>query len=189
MRRPRIALAALIGLVLLSAGSLYAQSGTFGDSDRQQPRSYQLTVTSNVRGAEIYIDGVRQRGTAPETFNLRPGTYTVRVEARGYESWQARVTLNSNQSIHANLIPPTATVLLRIPSELLNDRVRDPWRLIDFYLDGRLRTESRIEVDPGYHDVTLVSGGLQLNQEYYFEAGRFYTFEFFMELSRYPRDR
>ena len=188
-RLPGIATFALVGLLLIGAGSLFAQSGTFGESSRPLIRSHQLTVTSNVRSAEIYIDGVRQRETTPATFTLRPGSYTIRVEARGYDSWQTRLTLNSSQTVRAVLTPPTATVLLQIPPELLNDRVRDPWRLIDFYVDGRLRRESRIEIDPGYHTIAIVSGGLQLEDEFYFEAGRTYTIELIMRLGFFQSGR
>ena len=177
----------LVFMVLaIGAASVAAQSGATGDRRDPSPaRTHALTVTANVRNAEIYIDGVRQRQTTPATFTLRPGNYTIRVEARGYDSWQTRVVLTSDQTIRAQLVPPTATVILQIPAELLNDRVRDPWRLIDFYLDGRLRNEARIEVDPGYHDVTLVSGGLKLEREFFFEAGRVYTLELFMRLDSF----
>ena len=175
---------AIVALVLLAgAAAVAAQSGTFGNSARPPAvRSYRLTVTSNVRNAGIWIDGVRQRQTTPATLTLRPGTYTVEVEARGYQTWRTRVTLDSNQTVHAVLVPPRATILLEIPSQFLNDRVRDPWRLIDFYLDDRLQRHTRIEVDPGYHRIAIVSGGLRIEQEFHFEAGRTYTIEAILRL-------
>ena len=186
MRSQRRLIAALLVLVTCTAG-LSAQSGTFGDSPRPVIRSYQLTVTTNVRGADVFLDGVRQRQTTPVTFNLRPGTYTIRVEAEGYQTWLTTVRLDRNQTIRAELIPSFATVILEIPRDLLNDRVRDPWRLIDFYLDGRLQRRTRIEVEPGYHLVTVVSGGLKIEQEFFFQAGRTYTVETIMRLAFYPQ--
>lgn len=182
-------------LLLVGAVGLFAQAGTFGDSDDDDGRgrgrtvTHQLTVRSNVRGADIYIDGVRQRQTAPATFTLRPDTYTIRVEARGYQSWQGRVELESDQTVVADLLPPTATILLQIPSEFLNDRVRDPWREIDLYVDGRRRTESRVEVESGYHDIAIASGGLMIENELYFEAGRTYTLELIMRLGFFQARR
>ena len=177
----------MIALALVaSATTLAAQSGTFGDPapDRAPvPRSHRLTVTSNVRGAEISIDGVRQRETTPAVFTLRPGTYTVVVEARGYQPWRIRVTLDSDQTIRAELLPPTATVILEIPSEYLDDRLRDPWRSIDFYVDGRLQRQTRVEVEPGYRTLAVVAGGLRIEGEFYFEAGRTYTVNPIMRLS------
>jgi hypothetical protein len=177
----------MIALALAaSVATLSAQSGTFGDpAPSRAPivRSHRLTVTSNVRGAEISIDGVRQRDTAPAVFTLRPGTYTVTVEARGYQPWRIRVTLDSDQTIRAELLPPTATVILDIPPEYLNDQLRDPWRSIDFYVDGRLQRQTRVEVEPGYRTLAVVAGGLRLEAEFYFEAGRTYTVEPVMRLS------
>jgi hypothetical protein len=186
--RSKTATIALILMVITTA--LFAQSGATGDR-RSAPAvvNHQLTVRSNVRGAEVYIDGVRQRETAPATFTLRPGSYTIRVEARGYRSWEERITLRSDQTVIADLVPPTATILLQIPSEFLNDRVRDPWRMVDLYVDGRLRTESRIEVEPGYHDVTIASGGLKIDSELYFEAGRTYTLELIMRMGFFQSGR
>ena len=186
MRHARFAF--LVVLLSVVPALAFAQSGATGNQ-RDQPRTYQLTVTSNVRGAEIYIDGVRQRETAPATFTLRPDTYTIRVEARGYQAWQVRVELDSSQSIRAELLPPTAIVVLRVPNEFLNDRVRDPWRMIDFYIDGRLRREGRIEVEPGYHDVELVSGGLSFQDEFFFEAGRTYTLELILRMGFFQSSR
>ena len=172
-RMTMIALAMVAG-----ATALAAQSGTFGDPVPSRPpvaRSHRLTINSNVRGAEIFIDGVRQRETTPAVFTLRPGTYTIVVEARGYLPWRIRVTLDSDQTIRAELAPPTATVILEIPAQYLNDRLRDPWRSIDFYVDGRLQRHTRVEVDPGYRTLTVVAGGLRIEGEFYFEAGRTYT--------------
>jgi hypothetical protein len=187
-RAKRIVLAALLLALVGALG--FTQAGATGDRrDEPRPRAYELTITSNVRRADIYIDGVRQREGTPATFRLRPDTYSIRIEARGYQTWQGRVTLDSDQTIRAELLPPTATVYLEVPSEFLNDRVRDPWRMIDFYIDGRLRTGSRIEVDSGYHDVTVASGGLQFESEFFFEAGRTYTLELIMRMSLYQSGR
>ena len=177
--------AAFIAIVLLviGAGGAFAQSGTFGDAEPDPPRpvirTYEVRITANVRGASIYVDG-RYQGQAPQTLRLREGTYEIEVEARGYESWGRRVTVRRDQTLNANLIPPTAVVLLRIPPEFLNDTLVDPWRLIDFYVDGRLRPGARVDVEPGWHTVSLVIGGLKLEREFFFEAGRTYTVEVFM---------
>lgn len=192
MKLGKIALVATV-LLLVGAVGLLAQAGTFGDSSDDGGRgrvvNHRLTVRANVRGADISIDGVRQRQTAPATFTLRPDTYTIRVEARGYQPWQRRVDLDSDRTLVAELLPPTATILLQIPSEFLNDRVRDPWRQIDLYVDGRLRTESRVEVEPGYHDVAIASGGLMIENELSFEAGRTYTLELIMRLGFFQSRR
>ncbi|MFP4115467.1 MAG: PEGA domain-containing protein [Spirochaetales bacterium] len=186
--RHRFILAAILIAVVAASG--VAQLGGTGDrTGPGTPRSYRLTITANIRNADVYIDGVRQRESTPASFNLRPGTYTLRIEARGYRSWEGRVTLDSNETIRAELVPPTATVYLEVPPEYLNDRVRDPWRMIDFYIDGRLRRGSRIEVDSGYHDIAIVSGGLRFEDEFYFEGGRDYTLELILRTSMFSGGR
>lgn len=192
MRRPttmmRLITATLIFAVAATAA--FAQAGAAGDARGPSTRLYELTVLANIRGADVYLDGVRQRETTPATFRLRPGVYRVRVEARGYESWEETVTLRTGDvTVRANLVPPTATVILEIPSTYLNDRVRDPWRLIDLYIDGVLRNEARVEVEPGYRDVTIVSGGLAFESEFFFEAGREYTLELILRLALFQDRR
>ncbi len=173
----------LSALLALLPAPLVAQSQVFGDDDDPPPapvvRTYEVRVTANVRGASVYLDG-RYQGRTPQTLRLREGTYEFEVEARGYERFRQQVTIRADRTINAQLLPPTAVVLLRIPSEFLNSDERDPWRLIDFFVDGRLRREARVELEPGWHRVAIVSGGLRLEQEFFFEAGRIYTMELFM---------
>ena len=170
---------ALFGL--LAAGTVAAQSNTAGP--RERITSHEVTVIANVRGAQVSVDGVRATQTSPATFTLRPGTYTLRVEARGYLTWEERIVVAGARVIRVTLLPPKATLILDIPREYRNDRVRDPWRLIDVWIDGRLRTDTRIELDPGYHTITIRSGGLQFENELYFEAGRVYTLEIILRMS------
>ena len=186
MRRYRpVGLVALLLSLLLALlpASLFAQSQVFGDDDDPPSapvvRTYEVRITANVRGASVYLDG-RYQGRTPQTLRLREGTYEFEVEARGYERFRQQVTIRADRTINAQLLPPTAVVLLRIPSEFLNSDERDPWRLIDFFVDGRLRREARVELEPGWHRVAIVSGGLRLEQEFFFEAGRIYTMELFM---------
>ena len=184
---PVTTLLILVMLVLLPA-VVSAQSDATGNRiDRA--RSYELTITSNVRDATIYIDGTRQRRRTPGTFELRPGGHTIRVEARGYEPFETRIELTSDMTVQAELLPPTATIILEVPVEYLNDRVRDPWSEIDLYIDGRLRNEAQVEVDPGFRDVTIVSGGLRISSEFRFEAGETYSIELILRTGLYQQGR
>lgn len=193
MRPLQLTLAVMVALLVGSAA--FAQVGSTGQSEgatgQQQPvsRTYSLTVNSNVGGATIFIDGIRQREQAPATIRLTEGRYTISVEARGYEPYQVTVNLRSNQSIFARLESPTATVILEVPAAFLNNRIRDPYRMIDFYVNGRLRTEARVELEPGFHDITIVSGGLRFEDEFFFEAGRFYTLELLLRATLFSGSR
>jgi len=174
----------LVGAMVLLSTTVSAQSNVYGDSEsprRSRTPSYDVQINSNIRGAEVYIDGRLQRGGAPVRVSLEEGTYTIRVEARGYEIFEERVRVRGNVTIFAQLIAPKAFIQLRVPDEYLNDTVRDPWRLIDLYVDGRLRREARIEVEPGWHDIAIVSGGLKIEREFRFEAGRTYTIDLLLQ--------
>ena len=179
MNRTRILLVALILLVLPALA--FSQSSTTGNQ-RVIP-TYQVTITSNVRNADIYVNGELQRGTTPATLNLRRGSYEIRVESRGYVPWTQTISVNSNTTIRAELLPPFATVVLEIPREFLNDDIRNPLGLIDFYIDGQLRRESRIQVRSGRHQIAIVSGGLKFEGEVFLEAGMTYTLEFILRLN------
>ena len=179
MNRTRILLVVLILMVLPALA--FSQSSATGNQ-RVIP-TYQVTITSNVRNADIYVNGELQRGATPATLNLRRGTYEIRVESRGYLPWVETVSVNSNTTIRAELLPPFATVVLEIPREFLNDDIRNPFSLIDFYIDGQLRREARIQVRSGRHQIAIVSGGLRFEGEVFLEGGMTYTLELILRLN------
>lgn len=182
MRGRTILTRAIIALAFIATvtGIAAAQSGAAGGTTQTRPSVFAVTINPSVRDAQIYVDGVLQRRG---TVQLERGTYVIRVEARGYMPWEQRITITGPRTITVSLVPPTATVVLRIPSEFLNDRIRDPWREIDFYVDGRLRNEARVEVEPGRREIMIVSGGLQFRNFFTFEAGRTYTIELLLRAS------
>ena len=176
----RVLVAAI--LFLVAGPAVFGQFGSSGTSNgnsgtRQTTPIYTLTVNSNVRGAAVFVNNVLQDIRTPASIRLRPGTYNIRVEQRGYQIFQQTVTVTRNQTLFARLDPPYATVVLQVPADLLNNEVRDPWRMIDFYVDGRLRSEAQVQVGAGYHRIAIVSGGLRFEDEFLFEAGRNYTLE------------
>ena len=66
-----------------------------------------LTLASNLRGARIIIDGIRQSQTTPaDAITLRPGPHTVQVKARGYSSWRYSADLQDGaKQLNAILRP------------------------------------------------------------------------------------
>lgn len=56
-----------------------------------------LTVSVNVRGPEVLVDGL-PRGTAPLTLELKPGKHEIRVEKRRYLPVDRLVTIEANQT-------------------------------------------------------------------------------------------
>ena len=179
MTRTRILLIALT--LSLVASAAFAQSSTTGNQ-RVLP-TYQVTITSNVRNTTVYVDGELQRGSTPITLNLRRGTYDIRVEARGYLPWTQTIAVTSNSNRRAELLPPYATVMLGVPADYLNYDVRSPMSLISFHIDGEVRRESQIQVESGWHEISIVSGGLRFEGDVFLEAGMTYTLELILRLS------
>jgi len=94
----------LVLLFLLPASLLLGQSSSRGRARKPAPK-YQLTINTNVRGADIFVNGRLQPGPAPGTLGLPPGTYTITLRAPGFRDGTARVALNGNTRITINLKP------------------------------------------------------------------------------------
>ncbi len=63
-----------------------------------------LTITSDVRGADVYLNGKRVGKTPHKATPLVPGNYDVRVVHAGYETFEERVRVDTeSHSIHADL--------------------------------------------------------------------------------------
>lgn len=57
-----------------------------------------LTVTSNVDGAAVSVDGV-VIGTAPGTFEVRPGIHNMSVSKEWYTTWQRMVNIGQKELV------------------------------------------------------------------------------------------
>jgi hypothetical protein len=69
-----------------------------------QTASFDVSVEANVRGARVYVNG-NLAGAAPLVLQIVPGTFEIEVEAEGYETFAARILVDSPQSISAALAP------------------------------------------------------------------------------------
>jgi hypothetical protein len=146
-------------------------SNTTIDANLQQ-REYNLTVTCNVQGANVYINGSLKSGGTPLTItNLEPGTYTIRIKAPGYFEGSANVNLNNDKSVNINLQPARATV---IPVK--------PHPDFKVFLDGQQIFEPT-RVQPGEHTISYTIGALETQNTFYFEAGKNYRIQPALSLS------
>ena len=130
-----------------------------------QPVNYKLTVTSNVNGASVFINGNQQKGSIPYHTQLPPGTYNITIKADGYFDGNATVNLNKNQSVHINLQPAMATI---VPTK--------PHPDFKVFVDGRQIFEPEM-VQPGEHTIQYSIGALQTQSTFYLEAGQTYRIE------------
>ncbi len=152
-----------------------------------------LSVTANVRTARVVIDGV-SRGTVPFSEYLPPGTYTVRVTARGYADYVASIALDGPVTITANLqqgLQPGGTAFLSVvvSAEYLDPdlREKDLGENLRIFVDGRMvnpkREAEKIPVAPGRHVIRIASGALSVDMgEMEFVAGTSYTFELALDV-------
>ncbi len=63
-----------------------------------KPALASVTVTSTAEGAAVEVDGVVV-GTAPGTFQVRPGVHEVRVTKEGYATWEKSVAFADGQTL------------------------------------------------------------------------------------------
>lgn len=83
------------------AGTIVVNGNTtYGATLRQITN--RLTVSSNVAGAEVFINNVKA-GNAPFSTDLAPGSYNLRVAAPGYIDYTAPLSINGATSINATL--------------------------------------------------------------------------------------
>jgi hypothetical protein len=132
-----------------------------------------LSVTANVKGAEVWIDDVF-RGLSPLALNLPTDRYTLRVSAEGYEDYEAQLNFSRALTLNVQLKksktqPGFALLNIVIPDQYLDadHSVTEARALMRLYIDGKLADTRKdlegIRVPSGRHQVRLVSGGLSVD--------------------------
>jgi formylglycine-generating enzyme required for sulfatase activity len=81
---------------------------------KDQNQHIELTLRSNVYDDEVFIDGVSFGSTRLVT-RLPRGIHNVEIRKLGYKPYQVRVDLNKAQTIHANLVKKSESVVASIP--------------------------------------------------------------------------
>jgi len=141
-----------------------------------QPEQYQLSIESNISGAEVYIDG-NSRGNVRFTDDLRPGRYNIRVSEYGYRDFTTTVNLNQNQQIYANLEPAYARIQVKFNSSILNPKDKGASGKVEIYVDGNPQNGRSFQLMPGQHTIRIVSGGFSVEETFNFQPDQNYTIE------------
>lgn len=68
----------------------------------QRPGRFNLTVSSNVAGAQVFVNNAPV-GTAPLSMQVDRGNYSVRVSAPGYQDYLASVNVSGPTAVNAVL--------------------------------------------------------------------------------------
>lgn len=154
MNKKIIIIAITVLLVFSLSADLFAQSTTTGGRGRRgAPASYNLTVESNVQGAQVFINGEMQKGGTPLTItNLEPGRYDVTVRKSGYYDASRSVTLNGNQTVYINL--QGTSYSLTVQTNVSGSKI---------YLNGERQKGTApltiTNLSPGTYNLTLQKNG------------------------------
>ena len=131
--------------------------------------TFELNIGSNVRNAEVFVDGNRV-GTTNYSGSFAQGSYSIRVTADGYRDFISRVNLTSDQSLTANLQPQNGSVILDFPARTAN---------VFFYIDGdRMpvnvrQSREELSLSPGVYSFKFSAGGIESEEiDLTIEAGR-----------------
>jgi len=118
------------------------------------PIKYTLSVVSNIRGADVYINN-QLKGKTPLSVSLPQASYEVVVKMARYKDFTANVNLTSNQTLSANLIQDV--YVLSVSSSVTG---------ADVYIGGQLKgkTPLNISLPPAAYSVTVkLEGYLDYN--------------------------
>jgi hypothetical protein len=153
--------------------------------------NYNLTVSSNVNGAAVFING-NQAGQTPLTAQVPAGSYTVLVRAPGFLDFNQNVVVgNGPAQVNAFLQSMIATWQLSLPDTIRNRDFRpEQFREgIQIWIDG-VRQDTAPgpiiasgQLTPGRHVIRLVAGGLSTETQIDVQAGQALNFEPFIGLN------
>ncbi len=127
-----------------------AQLVPTGSNQQPPARSYTLTITANINGAAVEVDGAQLRGGTPVRVTLAPGNHRIRVSANGYGEWTRTIDLNRNESLQAYLQPRSYT--LRVLSNVAGARV-----IVSNAQNGNAPYQT--QVPGGYYTITVTAPG------------------------------
>ncbi len=159
MKVKRIVLTLL--LFAVAGATAFAQTGASG-TGRSGSGRFVLTIESNVRGAQVFINAVQQKGVTPMQLTLPAGSYSVSVRAEGYRDYVANLNLTRDMTLSANL--QQITYSLTVTSSVKGSTV---------YVDGRAQGNAPVRLDLPKGSYTVM-----------IEAAGFYAFSQVVDLSR-----
>ncbi|PKL26145.1 MAG: hypothetical protein CVV47_03180 [Spirochaetae bacterium HGW-Spirochaetae-3] len=115
-------------------------------------QSYSITVTANVTGADVFINGI-QAGRTPFTGQVSRGSYTVVVKAPGYSDYTQGISVTGAAVVNATLTP------MLVPLNLGN-----LFPGAEIFLNGARigvagGTQFITQVAPGTYTLTVRAGG------------------------------
>ncbi len=117
-----------------------------------------LVITSDIRGADVYLNGKRVGKTPHKATPLTMGRYQVQVVKAGYETFEKNVEVSSTgDTLHADLKP--AAIAFRVESNVSGASVE---------LDGQPRGSTPVAISdlaPGTYELVVRAAGYKSHSE------------------------
>lgn len=145
------------------------------------PLTYNLTVTSNVNNAKVFIKGGdingQITGNTELTTVLPPGTYRIKVNAAHYFAEEKTIQFNGTSTVDFQLRGRTARLEVIIPNDILDYSKSNPANRISIFDNGLEVDGTSMELSPGQHTIRITSGGMASQQTINVKAGESYRIE------------
>jgi len=124
-----------------------------------------LYVSSDVTGAQIYLDGIQMKKFTPDTiFRIEPGKHFVSIYKPGFSSWppMGAISVKANRTVSINFELRNSIILGKVIIGSENAS-------FDLYMDGiHCKVESgSVDVPIGYHVFTAVKEGYITQPAFY----------------------
>jgi hypothetical protein len=145
--------------------------------------SSQLSVSSNVDGAEVVING-NSAGRVPFVAQLPMGSYMVLVRAPGYLDFQQSVVVgNGGVQVNAFLQGASASWQFRVPEGFAYEKGKGQRQGARLWIDGVPQNDFAGQMMPGRHVVRFALGDLSAEAQVDAQSGRTYVFEPFIGIN------
>ncbi|MEX2443770.1 MAG: PEGA domain-containing protein [Alkalispirochaeta sp.] len=160
MFRSRLtAVMAVLTVLVMINGAVFAQSGASGRGRSRGLASYNVTIQANAPNATVMVDGA-SLGGVPQTVEIEAGTHSFMVRAPGFFDWSQSVEINENRTITASLQPIPGEITLTIPSSIQDGTRANPSSEFRVFVDGREMSGRTFQVAPGRRTIRVTTGGL-----------------------------
>ena len=147
------------------------QNQTGQQKNYDNVQTHQLTIDSNINGANIYIDG-RYMGKTPFTTTVAEGSHEVIVRLPKFENYRETVNITKSTTINAFLARNVANVTIDIPNQFLGSGRSGN---ITVSIDGERVNDNSVSLQAGEHTVTFSYGGYTVEDNFTVETGKDYT--------------